>query len=188
MPMNPGPSPCSLRPVLPLVPLPESGPTFATQLGALSHDSHPCAPGPAPSPSQTTSRPPSATGVALAAPMGGFAAPMAVIPVAAVAGAAPAAVGQGGQRQPAVPRARTASDAHAMNASNLRELAVIGSILRVNGPVRSVRYGAMKLRSSIVISTGYGVGVVVPAPVGGGKNQDDAGDVARKDRPSAFRR
>src|SRR5262244_3789894 len=62
IPMNPGPSPCSLRPVLPLTPLPESGPTFDSQLGFLSHDSQPCAPAPAPSPSQMTSELPLGAG------------------------------------------------------------------------------------------------------------------------------
>src|SRR6185503_14948233 len=121
IPMNPGPFPCSLRPLLPLRPLPGSGPTFASQLGALSQDSHPCAPAPAPSPSQMTSRLPFATGSEGAAPIA--APPIGLfIPVAGVASAAPAAPGQGGQRQPAVPATRTASGA---DASHVREWSVI---------------------------------------------------------------
>src|SRR5207248_10739019 len=64
IPMYPGPFPCSLRLLLPLTPVPESGPTLASQSGFLSQDSQPCAPAPAPSPSQITMRLPLATGAA----------------------------------------------------------------------------------------------------------------------------
>src|SRR5882757_4823372 len=114
--MNPGPSPCSLRLVLPFTPVPESGPTLATQLGALSQDSQPCAPAPAPSPSQIGRRVPPATGSA-APPAGGMALPMPMPPglTGAAAAVAPPAPGHGGQRQPAVPTARAASAAHVPN-------------------------------------------------------------------------
>src|SRR6185312_10892302 len=96
MPRKPGPSPCSLSAVPPPTPAPGAGPTLL-QPDFGSQASHPCALAPAPSPSQRTCRLPLVTGAA-----GAFS------PPPAVTGAAPAAVGQGGQRQPAAPRARTA--------------------------------------------------------------------------------
>src|SRR5450631_562853 len=99
MPRNPVPSPCSLIAVLPLTPTPGAVPTLLQPTLGSTQASHPCAPAPAPSPSQITCRLPVAAGAAGPLPA-----------VAAVAGAPPPAVGQGGQRQPAAPNARTASD------------------------------------------------------------------------------
>src|SRR4051812_38932851 len=97
MPRNPVPSPCSLTAVLPPTPTPAAVATLLHPTLGSAQASQPCAPAPAPSPSQTTWRLPGAAAAAGA-------------PVAAVAGAPPPAVGHGGQRQPAVPKVRTASD------------------------------------------------------------------------------
>src|SRR6266700_6321311 len=113
MPMNPGPSPCSLRPVLPLTPVPGSGPTLTLQLGCLSQDSQPWAPVPAPSPSQTASFFPSPTGPVAPPPIIALPLPLPLplpvlvpAPIPSAAGVSGLAVetavpGQGGQRQPA---------------------------------------------------------------------------------------
>src|SRR5580698_35766 len=111
MPRNPVPSPCSLMALLPLTPTPAALATLLHPTLGSAQASHPCAPLPAPSPSQTTSRPPVATGPA-GAP---FIAGAAFVAPAAVTGAAPPAPGQGGQRQPAVPTARTASQPRTVN-------------------------------------------------------------------------
>src|SRR5580692_8570263 len=117
MPRKPVPSPCSLIAVLPLMPTPGAVATLLQPTLGSAQESHPCAPAPAPSPSQTTCRLPEAAGDAGPLPT-----------VAAVAVAPPPAVGQGGQRQPATPRARTASQAH---TNNVDERGVMGSGLCV---------------------------------------------------------
>src|SRR5665213_3306465 len=108
IPRYPGPSPCILMLVLPLMPLPESVPTLL-QPAFGSQASHPWAPLPAPSPSQITSRPPVATGP----PGAAFELDVELEFRAAegVGGAATTTPFGQGQRQPAVPSARTASHA-----------------------------------------------------------------------------
>src|SRR5580704_17112513 len=103
--------------LLPLMPLPESMPTLL-QPALGSQASQPWAPLPAPSPSQMTSRPPVATGPAGVAPA--FDMPPECVGVGGAATTTP--FGQG-QRQPAVPRARTASQAEAVNP---RDMGVTG--------------------------------------------------------------
>src|SRR5262249_40898044 len=93
----PGPSPRILIAVPPPTPAPDAVPILLQPALGSAQASHPCAPEPAPSPSH------SIRWLPLATTAGPFS------PPPAVTGAAPAAVGQGGQRQPAVPRTRTAS-------------------------------------------------------------------------------